>query len=392
MNMMDKNTIRKEPKGVVLIIGPWNYPLQLLLLPLVGAIAAGNCVVMKPSEVSFHTSQFIADNLLNYLNRQAYSIVTGAVDETERLLTQKLDHIFYTGSGHVGQLVMAAAAKHLTPVTLELGGKSPALVAPDTHLSTAANRILWGKFFNAGQTCVAPDYVLVLKADMDLFVDTCRQILYERYGDDPQQSDSYPRLISERRFEAIQRPLDQLDPKKVLMGGKSDRKDLYVAPTLVGPLEPNDALFMEQEIFGPVLPIVPVEDMDEAIEIINSNDDPSIRNKVSQNTTSGAILVNDTLMHAQESSLPFGGVGASGMGAYHGPKSFDTFSYERSMMIKSIGLEMVMKARYPPYNDDKQALFSLLTIGLPDAVTDKFKTFFHALGSAYRVLFTKESK
>ncbi|RCH85073.1 Aldehyde dehydrogenase [Rhizopus stolonifer] len=401
MNMLDNNKVKKEPKGLVLILGAWNYPVHLLLLPLVGAIAAGNCAVIKPSEISRHTSQFIADNLPNYINRQAFCIIVGGVEESNHLL-RKFDHIFYTGSGHVGKIIMTAAAAHLTPVTLELGGKCPAIIASDADLSTAANRILWGKFYNAGQTCVSPDYVMVPKANLEQFIDICRNIIYDRYGEQPQESDSFPRIVNEGRFDALARPLDALDSNKILLGGQKDKKDLYISPTLVGPLDSDDPLFMQDEIFGPILPVVPVEDFDEAIRVINSkesplaiylfSDDKPTQKKVFENTSSGAILVNDTLMHVQESSLPFGGVGASGMGSYHGAKSFDTFSYERSIMIKYSGLESVMKARYPPYNSDKQALFVLLTIGLPDALSAKIKTLYYTLGSAYRVLFPKKVK
>ncbi|CAO3683402.1 hypothetical protein G6F70_006718 [Rhizopus microsporus] len=402
MNMLDKNMIRKEPKGVVLIIGPWNYPVHLPLLPVVGAIAAGNCIVLKPSELSQHTSQFLAEHLPNYLDNRSFRIVMGGIDEAKVVLDQKFDHIFFTGNGVVGKVIMMQACKHLTPVTLELGGKSPAVIAPDANLSIAVNRILFGKFYNGGQTCVAPDYVMIQKQDVDQFVDTCRQVIRERYGNDPQQSDSYGRMIGEKRFHALKEILDSVDPQKVLIGGQTDQKDLYIAPTVVSPVDAHDPMLMEQEIFGPILPVVPVEDMDEAIRIIQTKDSPlvvylftedkSTRNKFMDNTKSGAVLVNDTLMHVLESSLPFGGVGGSGMGSYHGIKSFDTFSYERSLMIKSSGLEMVMKARYPPYNDDKKLMFALLTLGLPDTITEKVKFIFKVCGSTYRVLFSKSTK
>ncbi|GAA5803071.1 hypothetical protein HPULCUR_008546 [Helicostylum pulchrum] len=402
MNAMDKCTVRKEPKGVVLIIGSWNYPIQLLLLPIVGAIAAGNCVVLKPSEVAAHTSEFIAKVLPQYLDTKTVSVVQGGVPETTALLVEEFNHIFYTGNGAVGKIVMAAASKHLTPVTLELGGKSPAIIAPDANVEVAANRILWGKFYNAGQTCIAPDYVLIPKSQVDTFIKASKKILEERYGRNPQESDSYCRIISERRFDAVKSFIDNLDSSKIITGGQTDKKDLYIAPTIVYPIASNEAGLMNEEIFGPILPIIPIEDIDEAIRIVNSKNTPlalyiyteekATYEKILDNTQSGGACINDVLMHAQELALPFGGLGPSGMGSYHGAKSFETFTHERATMIKSTGLEGAMEARYPPYNDSKKILFTLLTVGLPDGFAAKIKAIFKAIGAARHIFLSKKKE
>ncbi|KAI8373326.1 Aldehyde/histidinol dehydrogenase [Blakeslea trispora] len=400
MNSMDQCTVRKEPKGVVLIIGSWNYPIHLLLLPVVGAIAAGNCVIMKPSEVASHTSNFIANTIPQYLNKEAYCVVEGGIPETTVLLEQKFNHIFYTGNGMVGKIVMQAASKHLTPVTLELGGKSPVFVAPDANLQTAASRIMWGKIFNAGQICVAPDYVMVQKEQAEEFIQHCKKALSDWYGDNPQSSDSFCRIISQRRFSALQGLLNKIDPEHIVVGGQTDEKDLYIAPTVVYPVPSQGHPLMEEEIFGPILPIVPVQDLDESIRIVNQGDSPlalyvftdnkATHEKILDNTQSGTVVVNDVLMQVQELSMPFGGVGPSGMGAYHGPKSFETFTHERSTMIKPSGFENIMSARYPPYTEDKLNMFRLLTMGLPDKFQDKAKSISQFYKSACKVLGKKE--
>ncbi|KAI7893262.1 Aldehyde/histidinol dehydrogenase [Mucor mucedo] len=394
MNALDKCTVRKEPKGVVLVIGSWNYPVHLLLLPVVGAIAAGNCVAIKPSEVACHTAAIIGELIPQYLDPKTVSVVQGGVQETTTLLAEEFNHIFYTGNGAVGKIVMAAASKHLTPVTLELGGKSPAFIAPDANIEVAASRIMWGKYYNAGQTCVAPDYVLILKSQANQFIEACKKVLIERYGQNPQASDSYCRIISERRFDAVKSFIDNVDDSRIIVGGQTDKKDLYVAPTIVYPVASDETGLMQEEIFGPILPIVPVEDMDEAIRIVNSKNTPLtiyIFTEILDKTQSGGVLVNDVLMHVQELGMPFGGVGASGMGSYHGPKSFETFSHERATMIKSSGLESLMVARYPPYNDSKLTLFTMLTIGLPETVTGKVKSVFQAIGAAHTVFFSSNN-
>ncbi|KAI9015263.1 Aldehyde/histidinol dehydrogenase [Phycomyces nitens] len=402
MNAADKTYIRKEPKGVVLVIGAWNYPINLLLMPVVGAIAAGNCVLIKPSEVSQHTAELITRILPTYLDKRVYTVVNGGVEETTILLEQKFDHIFYTGNGMVGKIVMTAAAKHLTPVTLELGGKSPVVVAPDADIAISAKRILWGKFFNNGQTCVAPDYVLIPKDLVEPFIEEARKVLLEFYGADPQKSESYGRIVSTRQFDRLKGLIDNFDQKSIIVGGQTDRDDLFIAPTIISPVSPNDAHIMQQEIFGPILPIVPVENLDEAIEVINTRDHPlamyifsskaSSYNKILDKTNSGGVLVNDILMHLQELSLPFGGIGPSGTGGYHGKASFDVFTHERSTMVKSFMLEGANSVRYPPYNNDKYKLMEFMVYGFPASIGAKIKTFFAVLLIGYRILLGNKSQ
>ncbi|KAI8074076.1 Aldehyde/histidinol dehydrogenase [Gongronella butleri] len=402
MNAMDTTIIRREAKGVVLVIGAWNYPVNLLLMPVVGAIAAGNCVVLKPSEVSTHTAHVLSTYLPNYLDKRCYAFINGGVEETTVTLQQKFDHIFYTGNGVVGKIVMKAAANFLTPVTLELGGKSPAIVTPDADFDTSANRLIWGKFFNNGQTCVAPDYVLVCKDQQEKLIAACRKSLLAFYSANPQTSDSYGRIVSTRQFDRLVGLLSKYDESNIAIGGKHDRDDLFIEPTVLKSISYKDEHVMDQEIFGPILPIVPVDDMEQAIKIINTRDHPlamyifSDKKATYQNilnkTNSGGAIVNDTLMHLQELSLPFGGVGGSGFGNYHGDKSFEAFVHERSTMIKSSGFENILAVRYPPYTEDKHALLNLFIYDLPATVSAKVKTLSNALSSGWRVLFKRSSK
>ncbi|CDS12655.1 hypothetical protein LRAMOSA04841 [Lichtheimia ramosa] len=398
----DKTLVRKEPKGVVLVIGAWNYPVRLLLLPVVGAIAAGNCVVLKPSEIAEHTAHFITTRLPDYLDKRAYAIINGAVQETTVLLEQKFDHIFYTGNSAVGKIVMTAAAKQLTPVTLELGGKSPAIICSSADMELTAHRLLWGKYYNCGQTCIAPDYVLVLENKVDVLIDTFRKTLLEFFGKTPQDSNSYGRIINTSKFDRLKHMLDRVDSTKIVIGGQMDRADLFIAPTIVSPVDANDEVLMSEEIFGPILPVITVKNMDEAMRIVKSkekpltqyiftNDDLELQH-IMDNTISGSVLVNDTLMHLQETSLPFGGVGESGMGAYHGQKTFETFTHERSTMIRSTAMESLMKARYPPYDEGKLQICQMLVTGLPAGVTGKIKSVASVCSSIWEVMFSGSSK
>ncbi|KAI7880434.1 aldehyde dehydrogenase [Lichtheimia hyalospora FSU 10163] len=399
MNRFDKTYVRKEPKGVVTVIGAWNYPINLLLIPLVGAIAAGCCVVIKPSEVAVNTAIMLTKELPKYLDKRAYTIVNGGPAETTVLLEQKLGHIFYTGNGTVGKIIMTAAAKTLTPVTLELGGKSPAFVAPDADFELTARRLLWGKFYNAGQTCVAPDYVMVSKDQEERFITVLRKVVREFYTDDPQKSNSYGRIINTRQFDRLKALLETCDSKSVVTGGATDREDLYIAPTIVKDVT-NDSPLMKDELFGPILPVLAVKDMEEAITIVNSRDHPlalyvfsnssSIYNNILDKCNSGGVLVNDTLMHLAETSLPFGGVGGSGMGNYHGEKSFDTFTHHRATMIKSTQFDSLLATRYPPYTPDKEYMMNILVYGLPSSIGGKIKTIFRACSTAYRVFFRRQ--
>ncbi|MBX3125220.1 MAG: aldehyde dehydrogenase family protein [Polyangiaceae bacterium] len=355
--MPGKAYIVREPLGPVLIISPWNYPFQLLISPLTGAIAAGNTAVLKPSEVAPATSAAVAKLLPRYLDASAYVVVEGGVAETTTLLAQRFEHIFYTGNGAVARVVMTAAARHLTPVTLELGGKSPCIVDEHADLDITAKRIMWGKFFNTGQTCVAPDYLLVHESIHDALLDKFERTLQHFYGADPQASADYGRIVNERHFDRL---LPLLDSGTLVAGGKSERASRYIAPTILRDVSP-DSPVMEDEIFGPILPVLRVSNVDEAIRFVNARakplalyvftNDKDTAERVLSRTSSGGACVNDVVAHLGVPELPFGGVGPSGMGAYHGWHSFDTFSHKKSVLDKSIHLDAPL--RYPPYGDNK---------------------------------------
>jgi aldehyde dehydrogenase (NAD+) len=352
--------IYREPLGLVLIIGPWNYPFQLVMLPLVGAIAAGNCAIVKPSEVSEHTSNLIARLLPMYVDKECIRVVEGGVPETTALLAEKFDHIFYTGNGHVGRIVMSAAAKHLTPVTLELGGQSPAIVDREADLQVAARRIIWGKYFNAGQTCVAPNHLLVHEDIYEQFIEMLGRVIGEFYGEDPRLSPDYARIINQRHFERL---LKLIEGANIAFGGKHDVSARYIAPTIIRDATP-DAPLMREEIFGPILPVLKITSIDEAISIVNAGDKPlalyifsansDVQQRVIQQTSSGGAAINHIWMHLTVPELPFGGVGESGMGAYHGRFSFETFSHRKSVLKKLTSLDP--RVVYPPYTEWKQSL------------------------------------
>ncbi|XP_070532678.1 aldehyde dehydrogenase family 3 member B1-like isoform X2 [Ptychodera flava] len=358
---MDDAYIKREPFGVCLVLGAWNYPIQLTLLPLIGAMAAGNCVVTKPSELSSHTADLLARLYPKYLDNDCYPVYCGAVKETQTLLEERFDYIFYTGGGSVAKHIMAAAAKYLTPVTLELGGKSPCYVDTNTDLTVAANRIAWGKFLNAGQTCIAPDYIICQKEIQDELVKKIGNALNNFFGENPQKSDSYGRIINDRHFQRVS---DLMKHGKIVIGGQSDPTERYISPTVVTDVQTTDPV-MEQEVFGPVLPIMNVSGVQEAIQFINRREKPlamyvfshdkKVIREVIDNTSSGGFCGNDTLLHAGIDTLPFGGVGESGMGGYHGKFSFDTFSHKRSVLIKNQGMEKVNNIRYPPYSEKKSS-------------------------------------
>ncbi|KAI8348473.1 aldehyde dehydrogenase 3 family, member B1 [Mortierella sp. GBAus27b] len=367
---------RKEPKGSVLIVAPWNYPVFLTIGPLVGAIAAGCTAVIKPSEVAPHTAQALTELLPRYLDSRAYIVINGAVHETTRLLESKWDHIFYTGNGAVAKIIMAAAAKHLTSVTLELGGKSPVIVDENANMALAANRIGFGKTFNAGQTCVAPDYVLLTAKAEEKFIPALKKAWSDMLGSNPQDSPYYARVVNNRHFHRLTKVLDENKSGDIVIGGQRDEKDLYIAPTVVLNVDRDDKL-MEDEIFGPLLPVIRVADVDDAIEYVNSRDDPlalyifsdnkKFIKKVLDSTRSGGALVNDTLMHVIEGSLPFGGIGPSGMGNYHGKNSFDAFTHERSTMIKTLNpvMENALALRYAPYTNNKLKVSRVFLESIP---------------------------
>jgi aldehyde dehydrogenase (NAD+) len=359
-------TVVREPLGVALVIAPWNYPVQLLLVPVAAALAAGNCVVAKPSEISSATAGVLARLIPSYLDPRAVAVVEGGPAQTEALLAERFDTIFYTGSGRVGRIVLQAAARHLTPVTLELGGKSPVIVTADADLETAARRIAWGKFLNAGQTCVAPDYLLVERAVEDRLVDRLRTTVADFYGQDPARSADLTRIVNDQHFQRLTGLLAATSGR-VAIGGQTDAATRYVAPTVVTGIGGDDPL-MEDELFGPILPVVAVDDLDEAIAFVAARPKPlalylfsgSAENteRVLQGTSSGGVGVNCTVQHFAVPSLPFGGVGASGFGAYHGRSGFETFSHRRAVLVKPAKPDLPVL--YPPYNRLKAWLLKRL--------------------------------
>lgn len=347
--------IYPEPLGVVLIIGPWNYPFQLMISPLVGAIAAGNCAVLKPSEIAANTSRVITDIIQKTFDPAYITAVEGGVEISQQLLEEKFDHIFFTGGTAIGKIVMQAAAKHLTPVTLELGGKSPCIVDSDVDLKYAVKRIIWGKYLNAGQTCIAPDYLLVDRRIKSDLLAEIKQCIQEFYGDDPSESPDYSRIISHRHFERL---ACLLDKGEIIVGGKTKPEQKYIAPTVIDGVSWESPV-MEEEIFGPILPVVEYTDIQDAIAQINARPKPLAlyifskdkqkQQQVLEQTSSGGVCINDTVMHVGVSTLPFGGVGDSGIGSYHGKASFDTFSHYKSVLKK--GLWFDQNWRYPPYKN-----------------------------------------
>jgi acyl-CoA reductase-like NAD-dependent aldehyde dehydrogenase len=342
-----------EPLGVALIIGPWNYPLQLMISPLVGAIAAGNCAILKPSELAPATSQIVAKLIRNSFDPAYITVMEGAVEVSQALLRQKFDHIFFTGGTAIGRIVMQAAANHLTPVTLELGGKSPCIVDADIDLEVTARRIVWGKFLNAGQTCIAPDYLLVDQQIKPGLLEAIAHQVQAFFGDDPQQSPDYGRIISDRHFQRLQ---SLLPTEHLVLGGQTDAVGRYIAPTVVDPVSPDDPL-MQEEIFGPILPVLTYERIEEAIAFVNDRPKPlalylfsknsRLQKQVLRETSSGNACINDTIMQVGVSGMPFGGVGDSGMGSYHGKAGFDAFSHYKSVLFKPFWLDIPL--RYAPY-------------------------------------------
>lgn len=359
LTIADEVYIQPEPLGVVLIIGAWNYPWAVTLQPLIAAIAAGNAAVIKPSEVSHHSAKVMEELLPLYLDKELYPVVTGGVLETQELLKQRFDHVFYTGSSTVGKVVMAAAARHLTPVTLELGGKSPCYIDKNCDLTVACRRITWGKFVNCGQTCIAPDYILCESNIQNRVVEELKKCIKEFYTEDPKSFEDYGRIINQRHY---QRVMALMEGSSVAVGGDSDEAQFYIAPTVLKDVTGSSKV-MQEEIFGPLLPIVTVSGVDEAIRFINEREKPlalyvfspdnKLIRKVIAETSSGALLANDCLVHFTISALPFGGVGNSGMGRYHGKHGFDQLSHLRSCLIRKLKMEGVNTMRYPPHTAKK---------------------------------------
>ncbi|XP_021180305.2 aldehyde dehydrogenase family 3 member A2 [Fundulus heteroclitus] len=355
----DEVYVKPEPLGVVLIIGPWNYPWSLTLLPLVGAIAAGNAVIVKPSEISSHSSKVMKELLPLYLDKDLYQVVEGGVPETQELLKQRFDHIFYTGSTTVGKLVMEAAARYLTPVTLELGGKSPCYIDKNCDISTACRRITWAKFINCGQTCIAPDFLLCEPSIQNRVVEEIKKSIKKFYPDSPNSSEDYGRIINQRQFKRL---MGLMEGCTVALGGDADEAKGYIGPTVLKNVTAESKV-MQEEIFGPLLPIISVDGVEEAIQFINEREKPLVLyvfsyddkliKKVIAETSSGAVVANDCVVHFLDSALPFGGVGHSGMGRYRGRHTFDQLSNLRSCMIKKLTMEGFNSMRYPPHTDRK---------------------------------------
>ena len=346
--------IYPEPYGVTLIIGPWNFPFLLMIAPLIGAIAAGNCAILKPSELAPNTSALLARLIGDTFDPDHVTVVEGDGATAQALLARRFDYIFYTGGPIVGRRILEAAAQHLTPVTLELGGKSPAVVDATVDLKAAVRRILWGKFTNAGQICIAPDYALVdrrVKAD---FIALARATLREFFGDDPQRSPDYGRIIHPRHFNRL---CALMGDGTIVHGGQTDTADLYIAPTLID-APALDRPLMQEEIFGPLLPIVEYDALDEAIQFLNARPkplalyffsaNPSHQERILRETSSGGVCLNDVILHFANPALPFGGVGASGMGKYHGRHSFDAFTHPKAVLKKPLWLDI--RQRYMPYS------------------------------------------
>ncbi|MDK0538772.1 aldehyde dehydrogenase [Clostridium perfringens] len=352
-----KSFIQLEPYGVVLIIGPFNYPFMLTMDPLIGAIAAGNTAVIKPSESAPETSKILKEILEKVFDEKYVLHVNPerGKEVVEELLKEKFDYIFFTGSATVGKIVMKAASQYLTPVTLELGGKSPCIIDEDCKVELAARRIVWGKLMNSGQTCVAPDYLYVHKDIEEEFIKKLEEEIKNQFGDNPLESKDYSKMVNEREFNRV---LSYIDKEKLVFGGNYNRKTFQIEPTILKNITWDDPV-MEREIFGPIFPILTFENLDEVIRVVNSKDKPLAlyyfsedKNKIEKvlnSTSSGGVTINDTLVHVSSSYLPFGGVGNSGMGEYHGKYSFDLFSNKKGVMNRKTFLDL--KIRYAPFQN-----------------------------------------
>lgn len=351
--------ITPEPKGVVLIISPWNYPFQLIMSPLIGAIAAGNCVILKPSNKSIRTQHIISNIIGQAFEEEYISVVEGPGYTTANLLIEnyRFDHIFFTGSARVGKIILELAAEHLSTVTLELGGKSPAIVHSDADIDIAAKRITWAKFFNAGQTCIAADYVLVHASKREEFIERLKYYINYYYGESPESSNNYGRIINNDRFESL---IHLLNDGNIISGGEYHRKIKYIEPTLIDEVSMDDKI-MKEEIFGPILPILTYEDITEVVKIVRMNRyplalylftlDKEVKDYIIDNIEFGGGCINHALSHVVNSYLPFGGVGNSGMGNYHSKYTFDEFSHQKSIYKAITKYELNLK--YPPYTEAK---------------------------------------
>lgn len=357
--MPSRSFIINEPYGAVLVISPYNYPVELLLEPLVGAIAAGNTVVLKPSEIAPNVSKVMKEMIDEIFEEEYVACVEGGIETNTALLNNKFDYIFFTGSPAVGRIVMEAAAKNLTPVTLELGGKSPVIVDDSANIKEAAKRIIWGKTLNAGQTCVAPDYLMVKKNVKDQLINEMKNAIHEFFGKNIEESNSFGRIINDRHFNRI-KGLIEKDKEGIVFGGSFNEEKRYIEPTIIE-VSSLDAATMSEEIFGPVLPVLCYENLDDAIKIIKKLSKPlalylfttkkDVEQKVLSEISSGGVCINDTITHLANSNIPFGGVGNSGMGSYHGKDTFTTFSHRRSVLKKPSGLGFGGSMMYPEYTE-----------------------------------------
>lgn len=355
-----RSTIYSEPYGNILIIAPWNYPFQLIISPLIGALASGNTAVLKPSELTPHTQELLVRLIGENFPADYVACVGGGVEESQALLDEKFNFIFFTGSTRVGKIVMEKAAKHLTPVCLELGGKSPCIVDKNIDLKVATRRIIWGKFMNAGQTCVAPDYLLVERSIYGEFVTEMGKTLKEFFGTNPKESQSYARIVNSSHVDRLSK---LIDPSKVVHGGNFSREDKYIEPTLLSNVSWDDSI-MQEEIFGPLLPMIPYDNIEQAMQQIANKPKPlafylftkdkALQEKVLNGLSFGGACVNDCIVHLANPELPFGGVGDSGIGAYHGKHSFDLFSHKKSVLLKPFWGDATM--RYAPYTNMKLKL------------------------------------
>lgn len=354
VNFPARSYIITEPLGITLVIGAWNYPFQLSLVPAITSLAAGNTVILKPSELPARSSKVMAEIINGNFPDEYFSVVEGGARQTTELLRYRFDKLFFTGSVHVGKIVYAAAARHLTPVTLELGGKSPTFVLADCDIKISAKRIVWAKFLNAGQTCVAPDYVLVDKSVEEKFLEAVRNEIEKYYHINGSPGENYLRIIDLAHFDRL---TNLIDKEKIYCGGYASRENLLIDPTILNNVSFDDVV-MKEEIFGPVLPVITFENPDEAIRKVKERPRPlacyvysknrKLINRILREVSFGGGAVNDSVMHFANSNLPFGGIGLSGMGSYHGKAGFDSFSHHKSILDKSYWLEPPLK--YPPYS------------------------------------------
>ena len=350
----------QEPYGVVLVMSPWNYPVLLTLEPLIGALAAGNCCVLKPSAYSPATSAVMKKMIADVFPEEYVTVIEGGREENQNLLSQKFDYIFFTGGVQVGKMVMEKAAANLTPVTLELGGKSPCIIDKSANLKMTAKRLAFGKYLNCGQTCVAPDYVLVEKSVKEKLLTCIKEEIRKMFGEHPLENPDYGKMINQKHFDRVR---GLIDPMKLVAGGQVQEETLRIAPTVLADVTAEDPV-MQEEIFGPVLPVIPVKDIEEAIRFVQKRpkplalyvftEDKRTEQRVLTETSYGGGCINDTIIHLATSEMGFGGVGNSGMGSYHGKKSFDLFSHEKSIVKKSTWMDLPM--RYQPYTGWKEKL------------------------------------